>query len=38
MELKSIARIEKATKRGRSDSFRLGVGLIFVVMIMLYTR
>jgi len=37
MELNSIAQIEKASKRGRSDSFRLGVGLIFVVMIMLYT-
>jgi len=37
MELKSIAQIEKASSRGRSDSFRLGVGLIFVVMVMLYT-
>ena len=37
MELKSIGQFEKAARRGRSDSFRLGVGLIFVVMIMLYT-
>lgn len=36
MELKSIARLEKAGKGGRNESFRLGVGLIFVVMIMLY--
>jgi len=37
MELNNIAQIEKASRRGRSDSFRLGIGLIFVVMIMLYT-
>jgi len=37
MELKSLAQIDKAAKRGRNDSFRLGVGLIFVVLIMLYT-
>jgi PiT family inorganic phosphate transporter len=37
MELNNIAQIEKASRRGRSDSFRLGVGLIFVVMVMLYT-
>jgi len=37
MELKSIAQFEKASRRGRNDSFRLGVGLIFAVMIMLYT-
>jgi inorganic phosphate transporter, PiT family len=36
MEFSNIARIEKAGKRGRSDSFRLGVGLTFVVLIMLY--
>ncbi|MDP1650044.1 MAG: inorganic phosphate transporter [Rubrivivax sp.] len=37
MDLKSIAQFEKAAKGGRNESFRLGVGLIFVVMIMLYT-
>lgn len=36
MELQNIARIEKASKRARSDSFRLGIGVIFVVVIMLY--
>jgi PiT family inorganic phosphate transporter len=36
MELQNIARIEKASKRARSDSFRLGIGVIFVVMVMLY--
>jgi len=37
VELSSIAKFEKASKRGRNDSFRLGVGLVFVVGIMLYT-
>jgi PiT family inorganic phosphate transporter len=37
MEFSSLARLDKAAKRGRGESFRLGVGLIFAVMIMLYT-
>ena len=37
MDLNSIAQLEKAGRRGRSDSFRLGVGLVFVVGIMLWT-
>jgi inorganic phosphate transporter, PiT family len=37
VELSSIAKLEKAAKRGRNDSFRLGVGLMFVVGIMLWT-
>lgn len=37
MELHSLAQIDKAAKRGRNDSFRLGVGLIFAVLIMLWT-
>ncbi|MBX3603109.1 MAG: inorganic phosphate transporter [Rubrivivax sp.] len=37
MELRSIAKIDKAARRGRNDSLRLGVGLIFVVAIMLWT-
>ena len=36
MELKHISEIEKATKKGRLELFRLGVGLIFVVGVMLY--
>lgn len=37
MEFSSLAQIDKATKRGRNDSFKLGVGLMFVVGIMLFT-
>ncbi len=37
MEFKSIAQFEKASRRGANDSFRLGVGLVFVVVVMLYT-
>lgn len=37
MELKNFADIEKATKRGRRESFRLGIGLVFIVSIMIYT-
>jgi PiT family inorganic phosphate transporter len=37
MELKSIAKFERASQRGAHDSFRLGVGLVFVVAVMLYT-
>jgi len=36
MQLKDFAEIEKATKSGRKEFFRLGLGLIFVVCIMLY--
>jgi inorganic phosphate transporter, PiT family len=37
LELNSLAQIDKAAKRGRNDSFRLGVGLIFAVLVMLWT-
>ena len=36
MEFRDLADIEKATKRGRRESLRLGTGLIFVVSVMLY--
>ncbi|WP_303784194.1 inorganic phosphate transporter [Azovibrio restrictus] len=37
MELKHINDIEKATKKGQNELFRLGIGLIFIVGVMLYT-
>jgi len=37
VELQHIKELEKATKRGRSELFRLGIGLLFVVGVMLYT-
>ena len=37
MELRHISELEKATKRGRTEIFRLGMGLLFVVGVMLYT-
>jgi PiT family inorganic phosphate transporter len=37
MEFQDFADIEKATKRGRREFFRLGFGLLFVVCIMIYT-
>jgi len=37
MELKDFADIEKATKRGQREFSRLGIGLLFVVCIMIYT-
>lgn len=37
MQLTDIDDIEKATKRGRRETLRLGIGLLFVVAIMLYT-
>ena len=37
MELKNLSQFERASRRGRNDSFRLGVGMVFVVCIMLYT-
>ncbi len=36
MEFRDIANIEKSTRRGSKESLRLGIGLIFVVAIMLY--
>jgi len=36
MEFKHIDNIEKATQAGKSELFRLGIGLIFIVGIMLY--
>ena len=37
MEFQDFADIEKATKRGRREFSRLGIGLLFVVCIMIYT-
>lgn len=37
MELKEFNEFEKATKRGRREFSRLGLGLFFVVCIMIYT-
>lgn len=37
MELEEFNDIEKATKRGQREFFRLGLGLLFVVSIMIYT-
>jgi len=37
MEFQDFADIEKATKRGRREFARLGMGLLFVVCIMIYT-
>jgi len=37
VELKHINDIEKATKKGQNELFRLGIGLIFIVGVMLYT-
>lgn len=37
MELKHIKELEKATKKGRSELFRLGIGLLFIIAVMLYT-
>ncbi len=36
MESKIIQGIEDATRRGRREMFRLGVALLFIVVIMLY--
>lgn len=36
MELKNIAEFQKATKRGQKEVFRLGIGLVFILSIMLY--
>lgn len=36
MELKHISDLEKATKQGRGEVFRLGMGLLFVIAVMLY--
>jgi PiT family inorganic phosphate transporter len=37
MKFKNFTKIERATKKGRRESTRLGVGLLFIVSIMLYT-
>lgn len=37
MELKHIDELEKATRKGRSELARLGVGLFFIIGVMLYT-
>ncbi|THF63444.1 inorganic phosphate transporter [Pseudothauera rhizosphaerae] len=36
MELQHISEIERATESGRSELFRLGLGLLFLVGVMLY--
>lgn len=36
MNIKDIHNLEQATKKGRSELFRLGIGLIFMVGVMLY--
>lgn len=37
MKLKNFTEIERATKKGTRESSRLGIGLLFIVSIMLYT-
>ncbi len=37
MEFKHINKLEKATKKGRVELFRLGMGLLFIIGVMLYT-
>lgn len=37
MELKDINEIEKATQPSQNELFRLGVGFLFVILIMMYT-
>lgn len=36
MELKHISELEKATQKGRVELFRLGIGLFFIIGVMLY--
>ena len=37
MELTHLNELEKATKKGRVQLFRLGIGLLFIIGVMLYT-
>lgn len=37
MELKNINQIETAAQSGRPELFRLGIGLMFIILIMMYT-
>jgi PiT family inorganic phosphate transporter len=37
MELTHLSELEKATKKGRIQLFRLGIGLLFIIGVMLYT-
>ncbi len=37
MDLEDVAQIERATRRGRAELFRLGTALLFVVGVMLYS-
>ena len=37
MDLKNIADLQKASSRGQKEVFKLGMGLLFVLAIMLYT-
>ena len=36
MELKHISELEKASKKGRAELLRLGIGLLFIIGVMLY--
>lgn len=36
MELKHINELERATKKGRAELFRLGIGLLFILGVMVY--
>lgn len=36
MELEHISEIEQATKKGRAEVFRLGAGLLFILVVMAY--
>lgn len=36
MELENVAQLERATRFGRSELFRIGTALLFIVIIMLY--
>src|SRR5690606_2391503 len=37
MEFRNVGQIEKATQKSRQEMFRLGVALVFIVIIMLVT-
>ncbi len=38
MEIKNIRRIEQAVSFGRNDFLRLGIGLLFIIVIMMFTE
>ncbi len=37
MELSHVSELEKATQKGRSELFRFGMGLLFIIGVMLFT-